>query len=985
MVLFSASTLLLVIGLYLLLLMGIAHAGNRGWLPQRLMHHPLTYVLSLCVYTSAWTIYASIGYAYRYGFNFLTFFLGVSGLFLLASIFLVPIFRVTRRYQLASVADLLAFRYRSRRAGAMTTLLLLLAMVPLMALQLRAVATSIKLLSGGSAEIAALGFALLILVVTFLFGEQRLSPRQKNPGLVTAIAFESLLKILAFALVALAGFFTVFHGVDGFSAWIAANPQMIQKMYAPLQNGTWHSLILAFFVAVIVMPHMFHMAFSENTNANNLITASWALPLLMFIMALCVPFILWAAIAGHAPTQPDYFMLGVGMIVHPSVALLAFLAGVASASGMLVVTILALSSMCLNHLVLPFTRSRPLDDIYGHLTWLKRLFVTLILLASFGFMQVDSSTLTGLGVLSFVGALQFVPGLVGLLLWPGANRSGFLAGLTVGFAIWLFALFLPSLGVQWDNNPLLGLFHEAGIDTLERRYNVGIVSLVANTLVMVVVSLVVRTRADERQAAEACALDSVNRTQRWALKATTVDDFRQALQVPLGPVTTQRELQMALDDLSLDQTETRPYALRRLRDQLESNLSGLLGPSTAYDVISTHLPYRKQQADQAEDMQLIESRIEVYRDRLSGLAAELDSLRRFHRQTLLELPMGVISLSNDNEVIGWNRAMESLTGITGLDIIGARLDDLPPPWGGPLLAFSLQEDNHNPRCALETPGGTRWLNLHKSRIRGTSANVPSNGLVIVVEDITELRALEDHLTHNERLASIGRLAAGVAHEIGNPVTAIDCLAQNLQYSLPDVDTDEVEQNMQQVMQQTRRISRIVQSLVTFSHSGQTSAQPQRLPVSLQAVVNEAIDLLRLDADYRDQVFVNQLTTDLVAAGDSQRLLQVFINLLGNAGDASESSDAITLTGGFLPKKGKLYVDVVDQGHGIKESLQNTLFEPFVTSKAPGKGTGLGLALVYSIIKEHEGSIEVISPLDAGRGTCFHIELLAATNEDKGIT
>src|SRR5699024_10479477 len=109
---------------------------------------------------------------------------------------------------------------------------------------------------------------------------------------------------------------------------------------------------------------------------------------------------------------------------------------------------------------------------------------------------------------------------------------------------------------------------------------------------------------------------------------------------PLGPVTAAREVAMAVRDLRLKHSETRPYALRRLRDQLETNLSGLLGPSVSHQLMDDNLPYKPQEGESSEDIRFIESRLEQYRDKLSGLAAELDSLRRFHRQTLLELPMG---------------------------------------------------------------------------------------------------------------------------------------------------------------------------------------------------------------------------------------------------------------------------------------------------------------------------------------------------------
>src|SRR5690606_10921599 len=186
-------------------------------------------------------------------------------------------------------------------------------------------------------------------------------------------------------------------------------------------------------------------------------------------------------------------------------------------------------------------------------------------------------------------------------------------------------------------------------------------------------------------------------------------------------------------------------------DQLETNLSGLLGPSVAHQLVDDHLPYKAQGEEESnEDIQFIESRLEQYRSRLSGLAAELDSLRRFHRQSLLELPMGVVSLGADGGIIGWNLAMEKLTGISGRRMIGSRLANLPRNWREQLLRIATGPVLHMPQQEIAIRGATRWLSLHKSRVHESIHGERDAGQVIVVEDITEIRALELRAAHNER-------------------------------------------------------------------------------------------------------------------------------------------------------------------------------------------------------------------------------------------
>src|SRR5699024_8472482 len=494
-------------------------------------------------------------------------------------------------------------------------------------------------------------------------------------------------------------------------------------------------------------------------------------------------------------------------------------------------------------------------------------------------------------------------------------------------------------------------------------------TVIANTFVFALVSMSTPTSRAERSAAEACMSNSLKRPMRLTLIAKSTLEIREALAKALGEEAAQREVELALNNLGFHFTEDRPYALRRLRDQLETNLSGLLGPTVAHDIIEKHLPYLPEQTEHSgDDFQFIETRIELYRDRLSGLAAELDSLRRFHRQTLLELPMGVVSLASDGEIIGWNHAMEHLTDISANDTIGSRLSTLPMPWQALLHGFSLGKELRSHQVEIQLNGATRWFNLHKSTIHNDEGINHLDGQVIVIEDATEVYSLETRLNHSERLASIGRLAAGVAHEIGNPVTAIACLAQNLQH---EDSLREMQLSADHIITQTQRISRIVDSLVTFSHSGTAQATMQS-PVPLRDTVQEAIELLLLSPSRQPFHFRNLCHPDHLVKGDSQKLLQVFVNLLNNAADASAHGQAITVR--TEEQQEIIQIIVEDEGQGIPPHLLDVLFEPFVTSKAAGRGTGLGLALVYSIIEDDFGSIRAESPTRNNSGTRFVITL-----------
>ncbi|MGD2117427.1 MAG: histidine kinase, partial [Chromatiales bacterium] len=199
--------------LYLGLLFLLAYATESGQLPNRWVSHPLVYTLSLGVYASSWTYYGSVGFAGSSGFQFLTIYLGVTLAFMLSPVLLQPILNLTREHQLTSLADLFAFRYRSQTVGVLVTLFMLIGTLPYIALQIRAVTQSLHVLTQeATPEILALGFCTTLMLFAILFGARHVSPREKHRGLVAAIAFESLIKLLALLVVGFYALFGIFGG-----------------------------------------------------------------------------------------------------------------------------------------------------------------------------------------------------------------------------------------------------------------------------------------------------------------------------------------------------------------------------------------------------------------------------------------------------------------------------------------------------------------------------------------------------------------------------------------------------------------------------------------------------------------------------------------------------------------------------------------------------------------------------------------------------
>ena len=361
-------------------------------------------------------------------------------------------------------------------------------------------------------------------------------------------------------------------------------------------------------------------------------------------------------------------------------------------------------------------------------------------------------------------------------------------------------------------------------------------------------------------------------------------------------------------------------------------------------------------------MRYVEDRLETSRSQLQGLSVELDNLRRLHRQILQDLPLGVCATDNQGKIVLWNLALEIMTGVEAKQLIGTVLNKLPHPWDGLLAGFARTSEDHSYRMELPIAGRLRWYNLHKAAyadpmIEGAGPSRP--GMVMLIEDLTDLGNLEAELAHNDRLASVGRLAAGVAHEIGNPVTGIASLAQNLRH---EDDPDVTRQSVEEIIEQTRRISDILGTLKSFSRGSRHLLQ--RETFALSEAVDQAVHLLKLTHKHDGIRFEASCPQHLVITGNHQQLSQVLVNLLSNAADASRPGDRVDLLA--RASDGEAIIEVMDQGQGIPEDLQESVFEPFYTTKPTGQGTGLGLSLAYKIIEDHNGTLTIDS--QAGLGT-----------------
>lgn len=346
-------------------------------------------------------------------------------------------------------------------------------------------------------------------------------------------------------------------------------------------------------------------------------------------------------------------------------------------------------------------------------------------------------------------------------------------------------------------------------------------------------------------------------------------------------------------------------------------------------------------------------------------ARELERLKDYSENIIESLTVGVAVLNQKGEIIGWNRVLEDLFAVGKQAVIGRSLFDVLGDKNFKALYPPDTQQSYRllSEIRMELPQGEEKIfDIAKTPLRDN--RLTPYGTIIVFEDITEKIQLQQQLVTSEKLASIGLLSAGVAHEINTPLTGISSYIQILQKKLTDSFYQSI---LEKIESQTDRVARIIKNLLNFARN---PSEISFYRVSLKDILQEIISLI----DYKLKAMNIRLEMNLAPVkpiwAQGERLQQVFINIILNAIDAMPHGGTLRID--LVQGQNAILVKITDTGTGIKKHHLSHIFDPFFTTKGVGKGTGLGLSISYAIIKEHEGHIGVAS--DWGKGTSFTISL-----------
>ncbi|GLZ36148.1 hypothetical protein Lesp02_83350 [Lentzea sp. NBRC 105346] len=603
---------------YLGVLFAVAFYGDRRADAGRsLISGGTIYALSLAVYATSWTYYGSVGRAATTGVGFLPIYLGPTIMLALGWLVLRRIIRISRRNRITSLADFVSARYgKSASLGALVAVVAAIGVVPYIALQLKAVSNTFEIIRRhpeitptsqlGQVPLlqdTALYVTLLLAGFTIVFGTRHLDATERHEGMVSAIAFESIVKLIAFVA---AGVFVTFGLYNGFSDLFAQAAQANLTTLFSLgdDTGEWVWLTVLSMCAIMFLPRQWQIAVVENVDEHHVKRAMWLTPLYMFLISI---FVLPIAAAGMlrlgGAVDADTYVLGVPMAAgQEALTLLVFIGGLSAATGMIIVETVALSTMISNSLVVPLILKRwsYRRRLAGLILGVRRVSIVIVMLLGYGYFRLagEGTALVAMGLISFAAVAQFAPTIIGGLFWKGATRNGALAGLSAGFAVWIYTLLLPNFTSSgWLPKSFITegpfgiaalrpeqLFGVTGMDNISHGM---FWSMLVNVGGFVVVSLLGSPRGREEAQAVMFvdALADPEGPRLWRGRVA-VDDLREVLRRSIGRTATDQAFETYARDRGIEVPETGD-ADPDLVHHAETLLAGSVGTASARIMVAS--------------------------------------------------------------------------------------------------------------------------------------------------------------------------------------------------------------------------------------------------------------------------------------------------------------------------------------------------------------------------------------------------------------
>ncbi len=972
---------------YLSLLFLIAYiAERRERAGKSIVSNPYVYSLSLAVYCTSWTFYGSVGKAATSGFEFLTIYLGPTLVASLWWIILRKIINIAKMNKITTISDLIGSRYgNSLFLSALVTIVTVVGITPYLGLQIKAIMSTFTIMVGEERGAATAGWLITLALGIFaiIFGARKLDASERHEGLIFAIAFESLIKLVAFLAV---GFFVTYGLFDGFGDIFSRIKGSAHGELLYLGTGTpvsfseWTSLLFLSMMAVMFLPRQFHVAVVENSDQHHVAKAMWLFPLYLFLInVFVIPVAFGGLLLGGDPKTADSFVLTIPLRQGQQfLSLFVFIGGFSAATGMIIVESIALSNMVMNNLIMPtvyrFSEMKLFEVIYPiFIINIKRLVIMGCIALGYFFATSigEFYTLVDIGLKSFEAVTIFAPAILLGLYWKRGNKLGATAGIVSGFAIWFYTLLMPAL-IKSGILEAQGIFSNVlqstifnphalfGLGGMDKWSHSLFWGLFFNLLFYVGFSLLTRqSEEEERQALK--FVDSYAFGIPEYTSTYSIEQIEEILAMYIGDKEAHAFVRSFLVNNGLSNETISRQDLIRLRNEAERILSGVLGTSIATIILEDKLTLTAQErGNLSQSIKQMADTLRLSRQELAEANRGLSYLKNFSENIIESAPVGIITVDSSLRIRYWNREMESLTQQKRETVADRKITDV--------LAWITQEmmlarDQHE--TIVKTPA-------HQSfKVNISPFKDPAGGHVVIIEDITEKMKMEEQLLQTSKLAGLGKLTAGISHEIGNPLASISSLVQELR-SLNQGECEDglfLHESLTTINSHIDRIAKIVRSLGDFSRVSTSD----KMLCSIPDILERTLNLVKYDKRFRNIQFRTKISEIPDMYINPDKMQQVFLNIMLNALDAMPDGGSLSIA---IERVGTaVEIRFSDTGAGIDREIQDRIFDPFFTTKPLGRGTGLGLSICYGIIKEHHGSISVNSAPHEGAAFTISIPVM----------
>jgi len=963
-------------------------------------HHPFIYALALGVYCTSWTFYGLVGTASENGWSFLPILLGPMLMFTFGNKLLKRISLICRQENIHSLADFISSRYGKRQGIATTvTIIMLLATVPYIALQLKAVSSSLFLAVGAIDEFNPLVVTLVITASIVLFSvlicTKQVETSGYQPGLMTAIAFESLFKLIAFAIIAIVAVYVISTN---------DKPELSVKALHSFSDFSIDirfitmTLISAF--AVICLPRMFHITFVEQLSFRHYKTARWAFCLYLIIICVCIFLIAWAGnIAfSNGNIRGDDFVLALPLSIDSQlVMVVAFLGGFSAATAMIIVASVTLSRMVSNDVILPLLLKHSSLKYKNYsliLVSIRRLTVIAIIVLSYIYYSLfaENVALTSIGLIAFALAVQLMPSILFGLYYKLGNYKGVYAGLMAGTAVWFYALMIPLLsdanliGDYLIENGLFGIawlrpHHLLNIDISDAFTRSVIISLSANVAFYLIFSgLSTKVLLIDRIQAMTFSLAGRKPKSRKAITNVTYDDLESLLRQFLGDSKTSAFF------YKLNKSDTN--ADSDFIKVCEEQLSNVIGVASARRLI------RSLEEDSNFAMEDVFSMFE-----------ETTRALRFNQDMLYasfeSISSGISICDADLRMVAWNKNYENMFNYPeGMLIIGRPLLDLfnhnakvglfgrsykkaiqkrmhlfrsgnpyrvvrelpngmiieikgvPLPNGGYVTTFDDITEFMGAQAELEIANSN--LENRVAERTGTIENINENLLAeIKRRENTEAELIKAKAAADEANLNKSEFLAQASHDILQPLNAANlysfALLENSE--LPELEAKTVT-NLQRSIKSAETI---ISTLLEISRLDTGTIKPKYSVFSIHELLSNLVEQFRVTA--HPDVEIRVVPSTLYIRSDKDSLSRVIQNLLSNAIKYTQNGKILI---GCRRTENDVKVSVYDTGAGIPEKDLPLIHQDFYrcnTHISSGVGLGLAVARRFCNLLGHEISVE----------------------------